>query len=181
LEVVEAIQFGGGLQIEFDIAAAGRRMGTNSNVLFEHVRPRPDIGTITVGGLQYTYDGPVVDLMGLNNTKMAHNGGRRIGFRAHAAFEKDTFYELKPTIVVPLVQHSLSLTTSGEPAMFVDAVLKGLLQEPRFQKTYRLAEVRKTTRNRDVRLAGWYERTFLTDLARSGEYVIVVNDAPRPE
>jgi hypothetical protein len=65
--------------------------------------------------------------------------------------------------------------------MFVDAVLKGLLQEPRFQKTYRLAEVRKTTRNRDVRLAGWYDRTFLTDLARSGEYVIVVKDAPRPE
>jgi arabinofuranosyltransferase len=175
MHVVEAIQFGSmrSLQTEFELAAAGRRMGNKLNVLFEELHPRPAIGTITVGGLQYAYGGRVVDLMGLNNIKMAHNGGDRIGFRSHAAFEKRTFYELKPAIVVPLVHHSETLTMAGEKVLFVDRVLKGLLQEPQFQNTYRLAEIQRTTPSGVVELAAWYDREFLADVARSGVFKIV--------
>lgn len=179
VQIVESVQFGiRALQTEFDIAAAGRRMGRELNVLFEELHPLPDIGSITVGGLKYTYEGHVVDMMGLNNTKMAHNEGDRIGYRGHAAFETHTFYELKPSVIVPLVQHSDGLTAAGERVLFVDLVLKGLLQEKRFHEAYRLAEVRKTTPVGVVSLAAWYDREFLSKLAHSGKFQIVVQGMP---
>ena len=59
MQLVESMQFGSrALQTEFDIAAAGRRMGRELNVLFEELHPLPEIGTITVGGLQYTLQRP---------------------------------------------------------------------------------------------------------------------------
>ena len=120
-------------------------------------------------------------MMGLNNTKMAHNDGDRIGLRGHSAFETHTFYELKPAVIVPLVQHSDGLTTAGERVLFVDLVLKGLLQDKRFHEAYRLAEVRKTTSVGVVSLAAWYDRELLSNLAHSGNFQIVVEKKPGQE
>ena len=173
VQLVDWTQFDSrGLQAEFDIAEAGRQQGHRINLLFENVHPLPDIGTISVGGFKYAYDGYVIDLMGLNNTKMAHNGGDRVGLRSHAAFERRTFYELKPTIVMPLVQYSLELRMADQRVSFVDIALKGVLQEKHFRDVYRLAEVRKTTPGGSVALAAWYDRNFLSDLERSGTFVI---------
>ena len=58
---------------------------------------------ITAGGIKYKYDGDVIDLMGLNNLHVAHNAGRRIGLKNHAAFEKQSLYDLQPAIVAPLL------------------------------------------------------------------------------
>jgi hypothetical protein len=160
-----------GLRNEFDIAAAGRQQGHRINLLFGD-RPLPDIGAISVGGLKYGYDGHVIDLMGLNHTKMAHNGGDRVGLRSHAAFERGTFYELHPTIVMPLPQYSADLGSAEQRIPFVDMALKGLMQEVRFRSLYALAEVRKTTPRGTAALSAWYDRKFLGDLARSGEFNI---------
>jgi arabinofuranosyltransferase len=181
VQIVQAMQFGSRpLQREFDIAAAGRQTGLRLNVLFGELPSLPDVGTITVGGLRYTYRGAVIDLMGLNDTKMAHNGGDRIGFRAHAAFEKRTFYERKPTMVIPLVKHNADLATTSERELFVDLVLKGLLQDRRFQDAYQLAEVRKQSLTGTVAQAAWYDREFLRRLAQSGKFEIVVQGEPAP-
>jgi hypothetical protein len=166
------------LRIEFDIAELGRERGSQADSLFSTLHPKPSIGTITVGGFKYAYGGEVVDLMGLNNTRMAHNGGNRIGFRSHAAFETRTFYELKPALIIPLVQHSEDLASVGKRVSFVDVVLKGLLDDPRFRDTYRLAEVRRGTPGGLVAIAAWYEREFLSRLVQSKEFEIVIPAQP---
>jgi hypothetical protein len=166
------------LRIEFDIAELGRERGSQAERLFSTVHPRPSIGTITVGGFKYAYGGDVVDLMGLNNTRIAHNGGNRIGFRSHAAFETRTFYELKPALIIPLVQHSEDVSSVGKRVSFVDVVLKGLLDDPRFRDSYRLAEVRKVTPAGVVAIAAWYEREFLSRLMQSKEFEIVIPAQP---
>jgi hypothetical protein len=145
--------------------------------MFGDLDARPSIGTITVGGLKYSYDGDVIDLMGLNDTRMAHNGGDRIGVRSHAAFDKATFFELSPTMVVPLVQFSdglAAMDARNSPASAaVAVVLKGLLQDPKFRRRYQLAEVRKWAPEGTVSLAAWYDRKFLSTLSHSGHFEIV--------
>ena len=111
--------------------------------------------------------------MGLNNTAMARNGGQRIGFRSHAAFEKDTLYALKPPIVAPLVRYSTDLAAAGARRTFVDAALKGVIEDTRFQHVYCLAEVRRITRDGDVALAAWYDRRFLTQLRTSTPAAVI--------
>lgn len=164
-----------GVRNEFEIAAAGRQQGHRINLLFSG-RPLPDIGAISVGGLKYAYDGHVIDLMGLNHTKMAHNGGDRVGLRSHAAFERGAFYELHPAIVMPLPQYSADLGSAEQRIPFVDMALKGLMQEVRFRSLYALAEVRKTTPRGTAALSAWYDRKFLGELARSGEFDIRFGD-----
>jgi hypothetical protein len=149
---------------EFDIAEAGRQLGGQANAVFGLLEPLPGIATITVGGLKYGYHGPVIDLMGLNLTLMAHNGGNRMGVRSHAAFELHTFFELQPPIVVPLVQFNRSVADLGRRDPFADRVLKGLLEQPQFRRQYQLAEVRRATATGAVALAAWYDRDFLESL-----------------
>jgi len=162
------------LGTEFEIAAEGRQRGYDANAVFGALEPRPSIGTITVGGLKYAYSGDVTDLMGLNNTRMAHNGGNRIGIRSHAAFEKRTFYELNPTIVLPIVRYRSGLFESSQKVWFVGVALKGLLDDTQFRETYQLAEIRKATANGGETFVAWYDRTFLTRLAQSDEFQIVM-------
>ena len=182
VQIVDAMQFHSRpMQTEFEIAAAGRKMGRTMNVLFHGLHPLPDIGAITVGGLKDAYQGDVIDLMGLNSTRFARNGGDRVGVRGHAAFDRRTFYELRPRIIVPLVHHSEDLAMAGDRVVFVDRVLKGLLQETRFREDYQLAEVRTTKPDEGAALAAWYDRAFLESLARSGKFRIVVREPPRPE
>ncbi len=156
---------------EFSIAEMGRDRGGHAERLFAGLQQRPSIGTITVGGLRDAYSGDVIDLMGLNNTRMAHNNGTRVGIRSHAAFEKRTFYELSPMLVLPLVQYS-DLTVQATRIWFVDVALKGLVDDKPFRDRYRLAEVRRATPSGDVAVAGWYDRAFLGRLSQLKEFRI---------
>jgi hypothetical protein len=158
---------------EFDIAVAGRQAGERANLVFAGMDEPPDIAAITVGGIQYAYRGAVIDLMGLNNTRMAHNGGDRVGVRSHAAFELRTFDDLNPKIVLPLVQYSDSMSAVGRPDPFAHRVLKGLLERQDFRGRYQLAEVRTKD---GISFAGWYQRRFLSHLRRAGELDVVVAD-----
>jgi arabinofuranosyltransferase len=159
------------LRREFEIAEIGRDRGLDAEALFAGLRSRPSIGTITVGGLKHAYSGDVIDLMGLNNTRMAHNKGARVGIRSHAAFEKATFYELNPTLVLPLVQYS-DLAVQATKIWFVDVALKGLVNDGPFRSRYALAEVRRTTPDGRVAVAGWYDRDFLSRIARLKEFEV---------
>ena len=160
------------LSVEFAIAEAGRELGDRANHVFANLPNLPSIGAITVGGLQYAYDGAVVDLMGLNNLTMAHNGGKRIGLKSHAAFEKSTFYELKPMMLMPLVQSSSTLPDAEKRSNFADYALKGLLNDPQFQESYRLAQVTRHIPPKTVSVAGWFRKDFLANLRQSGWFVL---------
>ncbi|HKY22300.1 MAG TPA: hypothetical protein VJM31_13890 [Vicinamibacterales bacterium] len=182
VQIVDWVQFEQRLsmRMEFEIAQKGRERGSVAERLFADLRPRPSIGTITVGGLKHAYNGDVIDLMGLNNIRMAHNGGDRIGLRSHAAFEKRVFYEQKPTAVLPLVSYPDGLSCLQLRSPFVDLVLKGLLDDAAFHTAYRLAEVRRPTPEGFVALAAWYDREFLTRLAHREGFEIVTAQ-PRSE
>ncbi len=161
---------------EFEIAVAGRLLGERANIVFGDLQNPPGIATITVGGLKYAYKGDVIDLMGLNDTRMAHNGGDRIGYRSHAAFELRTFFELKPQVVIPLVQLADRMSGVGRRDLFADKALKGLFDEPRFRERYELAEVRKGTSGDVTTVAGWYDRQFLAHLKEHEALKVVVAD-----
>ena len=57
------------------------------------------------------YEGPIVDLLGLNNVAMAHSPGERRGRKNHAAFNRDVFYRQAPD----LVQHSIFTECVNRP------------------------------------------------------------------
>jgi len=73
-----------------------KKTGGTGSLIFP---PRPSIGRILAGGYAFFYEGPTVDLMGLNNTLMAHANGLKEGLKNHASFDKPTFYKLRPDFV----------------------------------------------------------------------------------
>ena len=80
---------------EFSLANSGRAKGNQINDLYIHdVALLPRVGVIVAGGFAVTYKGATADLMGLNNSYMAHFPGSRTGPKNHAAFEKAAFYNL---------------------------------------------------------------------------------------
>jgi len=94
------------LDYDFYITTEGRKTGENFNKLFTN--KFPSAGVVTAGSFALTYNGNTIDLMGLNNTEMAHSSGNRNGVKNHAAFSKVIFYKLKPDIVLPKYISSLN-------------------------------------------------------------------------
>jgi len=156
---------------EFRIADRGVRRGAGFAELFSREPRLPSIGVIAAGGIKRTYPGTIIDLMGLNNTLVAHSKGDRRGVRSHAAFQKPLFYELDPDILV--------LDPEGPAPLdgFENLVLKGLLGDREFNDRYVFADVRK---------AGWgpghgrgyFKCAFLEALRQRGLYEIVTFEAP---
>lgn len=87
-----------GLGLEFVSASLGEQTGLTLNRIFA---PRfPSVGAIGTGALGLTYQGRVIDLVGLNNVEMAHAPGLRYGYKNHAAFNAQVFFKQKPDLIV---------------------------------------------------------------------------------
>lgn len=160
-----------GMAIEFSLASGQRETGEFMREMFTPLSALPSVGAITVGGLKYTYPGDVVDLMGLNNTRMAHNGGDRKGTKNHAAFEKDTFYQLSPAAIcvgIAFARNWRDQRTEFQP--FYDRVLKGLTNDPAFLSLYTYARIDRKGTEKDKSLVGWFRKDFLNDLNASGRF-----------
>jgi hypothetical protein len=108
---------------------------------FFDFNPKPSIGRIWAGGYAFTYDGPTVDLMGLNNTIMAHAQAKKVGLKNHAAFNKDAFYKLSPdllngTRVTDTIHFELPENRSDFDKSFEYEVFKGIYHDDRFKQGY---------------------------------------------
>jgi len=137
---------------EFDISKNGRELGAQLNAVFgEENLGFPTIGVITAGGISRTYQGSIIDLMGLNNSFIAHFSGDRVGLKNHAAFEKAAFFELDVDAVMV-----------SDPSGFASTVLKGLLIDPRFAEDWRFGVVRAT--GDPVSVKGFFSQEFLETL-----------------
>lgn len=163
------------MEQEFAFAADGREQGQFMEDLFSDVSELPKLGVVRAGGIKYTYMGEVVDLMGLNNLSMAHNGGKRVGRKNHAAFEKSTFYQLKPDVVsAELVSkndwhyEAVVLRKSWDNTV----ALKGLYDDTAFQESYVYAKIERKGTESNKCLVGWFQKDFLNELDQSGEFVI---------
>ena len=117
---------GGGMVIEFTIASGERLRGWRLRQLAFPGR-RLSLGVITAGGVAYAYDGPVIDLMGLNSVAMGHSAGDRKGVKNHSAFNRDVFFQVSPDL----------LLIEGSPTSWHWSVLQNVRLDPRFPERYR--------------------------------------------
>lgn len=131
---------------EFRIAREGRAQGATLVNLFEKAEAYPSVAVITAGGNKLTYPGPVYDLMGLNNTEMAHAPSDAANFKNHTGFNRAVFYRWNPDIVL-----------RGDSETFDTLVLNGLHSEPEFLERYE----RRTVRRGDDELTAWFSKELL--------------------
>jgi hypothetical protein len=160
--------------IEFDVAVYGRKNGAFIQELFSPLNKLPSLGVATSGGIKYSYAGEIMDLMGLNNTAMAHNHGNRVGIKNHAAFAINTFYQLRPDIVWPVTvvedkwQYSeVKIKESWENSIG----FKGLFDKPLFQELYTYAKVTSKA-NGEYALVAWFRKDFLKSVKANGGFLV---------
>jgi len=161
-----------GIKREFTLAQVQRTTGRALNELFAD-RTRPAVGEVVVGGLQYAYEGPVVDLMGLNNVAMAHAPGDRKGIKNHAAFSKEVFYQQRPDLLLPMII-SASFTSHPYRNAWANTPLRGLLTEARFLELYTAAGVRHSAGLGNKQIAGYFRNDYLATLRQTEVYEITI-------
>jgi hypothetical protein len=165
------------IKVEFNVAEYERRNGVFIEGLFSSLPHLPSIGVIASGGIKYSYTGEIVDLLGLNNTAMAHNHGDRKGYKDHAAFEIATFYQLQPDIVWPIQvderkweYREIDLQTRWENT----SGFKGLFNDRRFLELYEYGKVSRTSPAESGRaLVAWFKKDFLETLMADPNFNVV--------
>ena len=160
---------------EFAIAKEGRKTGQFMAALFSSLTKPPSVGVVSSGGIKYIYPGEVVDLMGLNNLSMAHNGGSRQGMKNHAAFEKVTFYQLSPDIVTPILVSSMDwhYDSTALNEDWVNTVpLKGLYNDSAFLNEYTYAKITVIRMKSTNALVAWFRKDFLLQLGQYSNFMV---------
>ena len=106
----------------------------------------PSVGVTGAGGFKFDWPGQVVDLLGLNFVEMAHSSGDRKGFRGHAAFDADIFYQNAPDIMLPHKMGWLTVFRGCKELIdgqsFQSVVLNGLPVTAEFSSRYKLVAMR---------------------------------------
>ena len=138
---------------------------------------------ITTGGVGFTYRGPLLDLMGLNNVSMGHSSGDRKGNKNHAAFHPEIFFELNPDLVDPrlvAVQNAPQVRDDLVPVRgsFWDGALQQVHQDKRFRRAYRAIVIRDPGDNDGDPwlISSWCKPDIIARLLREGIPVQVLPD-----
>jgi len=147
--------------MEFVVGRCGLEFGRALNRITAGLDPRPSWGVFAAGGTAFSYRGPIVDLLGLNNPEMAHSPGERRGRKNHAAFNRAVFYRQAPDIV----QESVFTECVNRPRRVFRRHLArgftdGVQDEPEFRRRYVAMVVRLAPGDR---WGGRAERTFDED------------------
>jgi len=162
------------ISIEFEVADYGRKNGALTQQLFLALPKLPSLGVVTSGGIKYSYEGEVVDLMGLNNTIMAHNHGDRKGIKNHAAFDIPTFYKLQPDILWPrtVIEKNWRYDESEIRQSWENREgLKGLFGQPEFLNLYTYAKVRSRAAS-DYAFVAWFKKDFLRQVRSNPAFIV---------
>jgi arabinofuranosyltransferase len=112
----------------------------------------PSLAVVAAGSIKTEWPDKVLDLMGLNDTEMAHSLAERKGINQHAAFDPRLFYQQMPEVVAPNIctvkwdaEEGKYRTRIGgpiKPGSFIDMALKGMPHTDRFKSDYNYAAVR---------------------------------------
>jgi hypothetical protein len=150
---------------EFSIAVQERLNGERLSAIF--APELPTVGFGSAGGIAYGYQGQVYDMMGLNDTRMAHADAVKSGPKGHQSFNKDVFYAVAPDVLMPRaagVAEPVSLASvSGSytnPAGWDNLIFKGLYNDAAFQSRYVLALVWNSA-HPEYKCYGYFNRTYL--------------------
>ncbi len=135
---------------EWDIALQGREKAVLLHTFFDK-STLPKQGVVAAGGLAYSYKGISIDLLGLNNTRMAHAKKQKniLLPKNHASFDKETFYQLRPDIF--WYQHSgfynqhigSDSVRTIDSASFDSRVFYNIHKDENFKRLYGLYHIRK--------------------------------------
>jgi arabinofuranosyltransferase len=121
---------------EYDLVERGVAFGEALN----DVSPRPTIGVGPAGGIALAYDGPILDLLGLNWTEMAHANPVKVGLRNHASFDAGVFWKHRPDLVAAFnrrcPEQGLEFWIPENDAF------DGIVASTRFQQAYRPVALR---------------------------------------
>lgn len=164
----------GPIRMGFVIAKHDCRFGERLSHFFADLPNYPSHGVITAGGNAFCYQGPTIDLLGLNNVEMAH--ADRIKMRnilkGHASFNKDVFYRQKPDLLwlcptrfIPVADTATAEPPENYPEFkddLINLALKGLAFDARFRETYLPVYIHKTGEPECV--FGYAHKDFLSRL-----------------
>ncbi len=169
------------IQHEFDLARGGRELGHQLNQLLP-AEKNISLGIITTGGIGYTYHGPLLDLMGLNNVKMGHSAGDRRGYKIHAAFNSDVFFQLSPDLVDPrFVANRLPLFRQDlipNQGSFWDGAMQQIHYSKPFHNFYRATLITCPQSQGPPRtISAWCKPAVITHLVNRGIKVRVLPSA----
>ena len=144
------------LRGEFELAQNDYKEGELLNCLFEGVVDFPVVGTITAGGISRSYRGGLVDLMGLNDVRIAHHPGDRRGVKNHAAFSPAVFSRLGVDIL------------RTDPCAGSDYYLKGMCGTPEFARDWRYGELSR--KDIDAKVVALFAKKWLENVLKTGHY-----------
>jgi arabinofuranosyltransferase len=173
---------------DFKIAKEGRQIAKKLNETFVEKALVPSVGIIAAGGFGYAYEGSTIDLMGLNNTIMAHANKRKSGPRNHASFDINGFWKLRPDIVGPFYGAQVVRSPSnfilpenrrGFSGSFPYKVYKGIFNSPDFVNSYKPALI-KSKADHEY-LFAYYHNNFLNSLDTAEYDILVLNRKTDPD
>ncbi len=161
------IPYKASLIIDFELAYFNKNESIKINDFMNRLPYYPSIGRIAAGGYAYTYKGNTIDLLGLNNTLMAHAKKEKIGFKNHASFDTTAFYLLKPAILnAKIIEANTKIKNLDEDdTLFVSKrisshILEFVYRSPRFRLLYKAALITNT--NTGMKLYGYYRNDILS-------------------
>ena len=162
------------IKVEWDISLVGRNSSQKLNIFFKDCEKLPSQGVLTAGGTAFGYNGETVDLLALNNTKMAHADKvkDRNLLKNHASFNKNIFFDLSPDLFwysqTGFVQlnappkNNITIDTSD----FTSRVFKNIQKDERFVKKYGFFRI-VYNKNHDEALEIFANKMFISKLDTS--------------
>ncbi len=147
---VRPLQRFGNFHYELWIPESGRETGALLNQIFSDKDHAPTIGVITAGGVALTYQGEVYDLLGLNESSIAHDGGQRKGLTNHASLNPNLVLKKSPEILMPQVINFRLLYQVDSPLELLrhnSLFAQQLLQNQSIRDRYRLVWLSPTKIN----------------------------------
>jgi hypothetical protein len=132
------------LRHEWDIATVGRDASSKLTVFFNPAKNYPSQGVLVAGGRAFAYLGKTYDLLGLNNTEMAHAEKYKDKNlpKNHASFNVDVFFNLNPDLfwhnACRFVNTSDPISTeiNFDTKWWISKVFKNVHLDQRFKERY---------------------------------------------
>lgn len=156
---------------EWSLAVNGRNNSIKLNNFFTKLNKYPSQGVLFAGGQAYTYKGSTIDLLGLNNTRMAHsNRNKSIHLlKNHASFNAEMFFLLDPDV---FWYEGCGFSTNSKDFLHIDEkrfkakVFQNIHKHPKFIQNYGFFRICKANRNNQY-LNIFANRKFIKSLDES--------------
>ncbi|RME38873.1 MAG: hypothetical protein D6793_02055 [Thermoflexia bacterium] len=152
------------MRFEFYLPREKSLLAHRMNLLFAPAPPR--VGIVTAGRFRLDYEGPVLDLMGLNHREMAHSRQWHPGsVPGHVAFNPEVLFRDPPELLLPY-DH-----TDGygwqlflRDFSFNQQVLYNLLTSGMFEDLYQLVEIQR----KGITIIAFARKDFIRHLISQG-------------